>query len=144
MTKMRHAYTTPRKRVPLDCSADKGKGAKQSMKDECDINNILAKYQVSGQIDHVNKYRPKYGFATSLDFREALELTRSANAMFAELPSSVREKFHNNPAEFLDYAQDPANQSDLDYMQETGKMPEKTPETAPPAEPPAATPDETT
>lgn len=82
---------------------------KQSFKDECDINLIMARYIKTGAIDHVNKHGPNYGFATSLDFRESLELIANAQGMFDDLPSSIRSKFENDPAQFLEFAQDPNN-----------------------------------
>lgn len=82
---------------------------KQSFRDESDINNIVAKYQSTGAIAHVNKHEPRYGYAPSQDFREALELIREGNEMFADLPSSTRKFFDNNVEQMLDWVQDPAN-----------------------------------
>ena len=60
-----------------------GKSAtKQSFKDECDINKIMAKYQKTGLVTHLAKNEARYGFATSHDFRESLELVREAEALF--------------------------------------------------------------
>ncbi len=86
---------------------------KQSFTKECDINNIMAKYQKTGAIDHVNKHEASYGFATSHDFQSALETIRTGQTMFDELPSSIRTKFENDPAKFLDFVQDNKNQAEM-------------------------------
>jgi len=90
---------------------------KQSFTEECNINNIMQKYQKTGAIDHVNKHEASYGFATSLDFQSALETVARGRTMFDELPSSIRSKFDNDPGKFLDFVQDEKN---ITEMQELG------------------------
>lgn len=82
---------------------------KQQFVHECDINNIVAKYQKTGAIAHSNQHQPTYGFASSLDFQESMELVDQAQAMFKSLPSSLRQKFGNDPANYLDFVQNPDN-----------------------------------
>lgn len=94
--------------------------AKQSFKDECDINNILAKYQKTGAIEHANKHSSSYGYADSTDFTEAMQTIAIGNSMFEELPSSLRTKFNNDPAEFLEFTGDVTNH---DEMVELGLVP---------------------
>ena len=103
---IRSAYSA-RKRTSI--KIDGPTRAKQSFKDSCDINKIVAKFQTSGIIDHVNKHKPNYGFCTSTDLKESLKLVETANTMFDELPAEIRKQFANNPAGFLDFVQDPAN-----------------------------------
>ena len=82
---------------------------KQSFKNECDINQIMAKYQKTGAISHFNNRSPQYGDATGADFTSAMNLITSAQELFNELPSSLRNRFGNSPSAFLDFVQDPAN-----------------------------------
>ena len=86
---------------------------KQSFKDECNINNIMARYQKSGAITHVQNNQPQYGFATARTFHESMNIVTKAQSMFAELPSSIRSKFKNDPAQFLDFVQDAGNADEL-------------------------------
>lgn len=91
-----------------------GKGrTKQSFKAECDINNILKKYQKSGAITHANMNAPDYGFASSQTFTDAMQTVAKAQTMFNELPSSLRNRFSGNPGEFLDFVQDPENEAEM-------------------------------
>jgi len=92
---------------------------KQSFTKECDINNILKKYQKTGALDHVNKHEASYGYATSDDFTASMEIIARGQKMFAELPSSIRTKFENDPAKFLDFVQDEKN---TEEMQELGLL----------------------
>ncbi len=108
----------PRERVQL--SFPKQGRTKQSFKDECDINNIMAKYQKTGALAHVNKHAAEYGFATSNDFSESMRIVTQAQDMFDGLPSSIRNRFANDPAQFLDFVQDTNNEKE---MQELGLLP---------------------
>ena len=104
-------HNQPTKRVQITFPP-KGR-TKQSFKDECDINKILAKYQKTGAIAHVNKHGAEYGFATSLDFTGAMLLIKQAQNMFDGLPSSIRNRFANDPAQFLDFVQDANNEKEM-------------------------------
>ena len=121
---------------------------KQSFASECDINNIMAKYQKTGAITHANRNAAQYDFATSLDFSEAMRLVVTAQDMFDGLPSSIRTRFENDPAQFLDFVQDADNEQE---MRKLGLIAEEQPpelpsdekktdtptDTIPPVEPPA-------
>ncbi len=118
-------HNTPRKRVQINFP--KQGRTKQSFKDECDINLIMAKYQKTGAITHVNKYGAQYTDTTSIDFTEAMQLVTSAQQMFDGLPSSIRTRFDNDPSQFLDFVQDANN---VPEMRKLGLIaPETPPET---------------
>jgi len=76
---------------------------KQSFKDSCDINNILARYQKTGVIDHYNKHGADYKECSPITFTEAQIAIANAKTMFNELPSKARKHFNNSPAEFLEF-----------------------------------------
>ncbi len=112
----------------------------QNHKDTCDVNKIMARYKKTNTIDHLNKYGPMYGDIPSIDLLTAMETTKKANEMFDALPSAVRNKFENQPGLFLDFVQNPENESE---MQELGlsngeakpviePKPEPVPEPVPP------------
>lgn len=126
-----HPYNGERVRVQLTNFGPSR--TKQSMKAECDINNILARYQKTGTIAHIAKHEPTYGFAPAIDYRTALETVRTAEAMFMDLPAKARLKFGNDPYAFLAYVQDPEN---LEEMRATGlAKPAPTPPATPPTPP---------
>lgn len=95
----------------------------QHMKEAVDINNILAKYQRTGVLEHVSKFQPQYLDCPSADYLEALRRIRDADEMFGELPSTVREFFANSPANFLDWVQKlPEGASLADLITPAGKV----------------------
>ncbi len=106
---IRKAYT-PRERHQINFP-DQGR-TKQSFRDECDINNIMAKYQKSGLLDFVNNHQAQYGDATGVEFQAAMELVVRGQELFDALPSSVRKRFDNNPEEFLEFVNDPASEAE--------------------------------
>ena len=118
---LRHAYS---KHNPADYAEhDFGPSAtKQSFKDECDVNQIMKKYQKTGVIDHVSRYGGDYGFADSHDFHEAMSLVADANTMFEELPSAAREHFDNDPAKFLDFVDTMDEIKDRPLLEELGMI----------------------
>lgn len=85
---------------------------KQGHKAETDINTIMAKFQKTGMIDFVNKHEPQYGDVTAIDFQNSMESVAKAKEMFADLPSKVRDRFNNDPAELLDFLDDPDNREE--------------------------------
>jgi len=86
---------------------------RQEFRDECDINVLMKKYEKSGLLP-TNAGSPQYGdFGNLPDFMEAQNTIAKANEAFALLPASVRLRFGNDPAEFVDFASDPDNLSDM-------------------------------
>ncbi len=86
---------------------------KQAMRDEVDINLIMKRYVKTGLIDHFAQHGSEYGFASSVDFHEAMNVVTKADQMFDALPGKVRSRFGNDPAEFLDFVQNPENHAEL-------------------------------
>jgi len=107
---MRRAYG-PRHRVTIDAGGESR--TKQSFKDECDVNTIMARYQKTGVVTHFNEQKASYGFAPAIDYQEALNLVKKASDLFDGLPSQIRAKFQNNPREFLAFCENPDNRSEM-------------------------------
>lgn len=98
----------PKLKVALTCAPGFGR-TKQSFKDDTDINNILARFIQTGTLDFANKNQPQYGEIAVADFQSAMNIVASANSMFAELPAALRNRFKNDPSEFLAFVQDERN-----------------------------------
>lgn len=83
---------------------------RQEFSEECDFNTVMHKWQVSGLITHVNTQQPQYlDLSEAIDFQESLAIVQRAQAMFASLPSHVRDRFGNNPQSLLDFLSNPEN-----------------------------------
>lgn len=88
---------------------------KQSHAKECDINQIMLKWQKTGMIDHRNVYQGQYGDFTNTpdDYHESMNAVISANEMFESLPAKIRLRFGNDPGQFLDFVGDPENADEM-------------------------------
>ena len=100
---------------------------RQEFAEECDINTIMARYEASGVISHVNRAQPFYLDTTDYpDLQGAMDQFREASLAFNALPAAVRREFDNDPQRFVDFASDSAN---LPRMREWGLgAPEKAPD----------------
>lgn len=89
---------------------------KQAFKDSCDINKILKKHAKAGTLSHLTEYGGQYGDFSGFDFFEAQNTLARAREIFDALPSEVRKDFGNQPANFFEFANDPANVDRLDEL----------------------------
>jgi len=92
---------------------------KQSHIAECDINNIIRDFKVTGQIAHMNNQARQGAYVDlpdQLDFQESLNMVQRAQTSFNTLPAAVRDRFNNDPARFLDFMANPANQDEIIKM----------------------------
>jgi phage internal scaffolding protein len=113
--------------------------AKQSFRDECDINNILRQFNVTGQLP-LGSVQPQYGdFSGITDYQSALNAVMAAQDSFLQLPAKVRAKFDNDPALFLEFASDEVNRDEMKalglFHEETAQAVVTSPSEAVKAEP---------
>ncbi len=86
---------------------------KQSHRDECDIVKIMARFDVTGTISHLQKFEGVYGDFSDFDFREQTNMLTRGREIFDQLPAEVRQEFNQSPAAFFKYVNDPANADGL-------------------------------
>lgn len=83
--------------------------AKQSFAEESDINFIVQRFGLTGELPQ-NLQVPEYGdFEQVMDYQGALNMVRAAGEAFMELPANVRARFGNDPGALVDFVSDPAN-----------------------------------
>lgn len=86
---------------------------KQEFKDECDINLIVPKWESTGLLNHQSAHPPTYGdFSDSMEYQSAMNSLISAQQAFADLPSEIRERMHNDPGKLLDFLADEDNRDE--------------------------------
>lgn len=101
---------------------------KQSFVAECDINNIIKEFSVTGMTRHVTERQALYAdLPDTVDFQMSLQIVAEAAAAFDALPSKIRARFNNDPAAFLEFLHDEKNR---DEAMELGLLEQ------PPADPP--------
>lgn len=82
----------------------------QSFEKECDINNIIRRYETTGEIHSRNSKVGRYSdFSEITSYQEMLETVRYADEAFSSLPALVRQRFSNDPQQLLTFLQDPSN-----------------------------------
>lgn len=87
---------------------------RQEFAEDCDINVLMARYEKTGVISHVNQRQPLYLDMSAVpDYHTALLQLQAAEAAFMSLPASVRREFDNDPAKFVAFAEDPENVSQM-------------------------------
>lgn len=106
---------SPKTRVQIEFPAN-SPFTQQSFKEECDINTIMAKYMSTGELPNIQERMPQYLDVTGQDFQQQMEFVAQAQSMFEELPSSIRNRFDNDPAQFLDFCSNENNRPELAEM----------------------------
>ncbi len=86
---------------------------KQSFKNETDVNAIIEKHTRMGTLSHLEQWGGNYGDWGDFNFQDAQNQIASANSMFEQLPSGVRNQFNNSPEQFLKFVNDPDNKDEL-------------------------------
>lgn len=138
----------PKLRVAIGFPEGSGR-TRQSFKAECDINNIMQRFSRTGVFDSVNRQPGRYGDVSGFSYQAAMDLVVAAQAQFAELPSKVRNRFRNDPQEFLSFMENEENRDEAIKLGliERPKEPPQSPqgdapkgEATPPASPPVAAP----
>lgn len=81
----------------------------QSFAEEVDINTIVERFGLTGELPE-NLVMPRDGdFTNALDYQQSLNLIIQANQAFLELPAQIRARFGNNAEDFVAFASDPGN-----------------------------------
>lgn len=110
----RTAYE-PRTRSPIrDVGVSR---THQSFRDECDINVLMRRYMATGILpDNVNSQEARFLDCTESDFQSAMQLVAGASSLFNQLPSSIRNRFDNEPAHLLSFLSDESNRAEAEEM----------------------------
>lgn len=86
--------------------------AQQQFKDEVDINNLVEKYKLNGEMPQLEKL-PEYGDFTGIfDYQTAMNAIVAADRDFMSLPAKLRIRFNNDPNEFVNFFADESNRDE--------------------------------
>jgi phage internal scaffolding protein len=86
--------------------------AQQHMKDECDINILVERFGVTGNMP-VAPIEPSYGdFSGVGDYHTALNKIKAADEAFMALPAKIRAKFDHDPNALLNFLQNEENRDE--------------------------------
>jgi phage internal scaffolding protein len=84
----------------------------QHFKDECDINNILRQFNITGLLPEA-PLSPRYGDFTGIgDYHTALNQVIAAEDEFMSLPATLRARFENDPSQLIEFLDNPQNKNE--------------------------------
>lgn len=90
--------------------------AKQSFAEESDINTIVRRFGLTGQLP-TDVRAPTYGdFTEVMDFHTAMNAVAQAGEAFDRMPAAVRARFNNDPGAFVDFCSNPDNLPEMEKM----------------------------
>lgn len=105
--KIRNKFSTFAREPFVSTAPDR---TQQHLRDEVNINNIIAKYNKTGIIEHVTRNRLKYGeFADLADYATNLDKVAKAQQSFETLPATLRNEFKNSIEGFFEFIRKPEN-----------------------------------
>lgn len=86
--------------------------AQQNMKDECDINTIVKRFNLTGEIPSGFEMPQYKDFEGVGDYHTALNAVIKADEAFMELPATIRARFDHDPAKLIDFLADEKNRTE--------------------------------
>lgn len=90
--------------------------AQQHFRDECDINNILRQFNVTGLLPELT-LSPRYGDFTGIsDFKTALDRVNATYDEFETLPAQIRAKFDNDPENLIMFLDNEENRQEAEKL----------------------------
>ena len=90
--------------------------AQQHHKDECDINNILRQFNITGLLPE-SPLSPRYGdFSGISDYHTAMNRVIAAQDEFDALPAQIRARFDNDPAQLIEFLENSDNRSEAEEL----------------------------
>lgn len=84
----------------------------QSFAEECDINTIIRRFGLSGELPEGNVAPTYQTFDGVFDFQSAMNAVAVARESFDLMPAEVRARFHNDPQQFVVFCSDEANRDE--------------------------------
>lgn len=84
----------------------------QSHKDDCDLNNIIARYVRSGVPITINE-KEFVDLTQMVDYQTAFNTVKTAQDLFMSLSADIRKTFEHSPAKLLAAIQDPSKKDML-------------------------------
>lgn len=98
--------------------------AKQAFAEECDINTIVRRFGLMGQLPENVPVILEGDFSeTVTDFHSAMNLVVEAQRTFMLMPADVRSRFGNDPGSFVSFCSaldDKGQLANLDEMRKLG------------------------
>ena len=86
--------------------------ALQSAAEEADINTIVRRFGLTGELPNNIRMPVSGDFENVPDFHTAMNLVRQAQEEFMRVPADIRARFANDPQLFMQFFEDDANREE--------------------------------
>jgi hypothetical protein len=94
----------------LECKDDSL--AVQSARDETDINTIVRRFGLTGELPGDLDMPQSGDYSGVTDFHSSMNVVRKAQEEFMRVPAEIRARFNNDPQRFSDFFNDSQNQEE--------------------------------
>ena len=75
----------------------------QSAEEESNINTIVRRFGISGELPNQVAMPQSGDFTNIPDFHTVMNLVRQAQEEFVRIPADVRARFNNDPGRFMEF-----------------------------------------
>jgi phage internal scaffolding protein len=90
--------------------------AQQQFKEECDINTLVKRFGLTGEMPQDARMPLSPEFVETMDYQSALNALMDAEDEFMKYPSDLRARFENDPGKFIAFLEDSKNLDELRKM----------------------------
>ncbi|AXH74318.1 MAG: internal scaffolding protein [Microviridae sp.] len=90
--------------------------AVQSGKEEADINTIVRRFGLTGELPGDLKMPQSGDFTNVPDFHGAMNLIASTQAEFLRVPAEIRARFNNDPQRLMSFLDDDGNRVEAEKL----------------------------
>lgn len=88
----------------------------QSAEEESNINTIVRRFGLTGELPSDVKMPQSGDFTNIPDFHAAMNMVRKTQEEFLRVPAEVRARFGNDPQAFMQFVEDDANRAEAKRM----------------------------
>lgn len=123
---LREKLGYPKWESKIDCSKEPSK-TQQQFAEDCDINQIVAKYAQGNLFDPVNVMDPSnalYGdFSNIEDYHSMMTRLVGAQEAFEGLPIHLKKRFEQDPGKLIAFLNNPNNREEAERLGLVEKTP---------------------
>lgn len=87
--------------------------AQQQFAEEVDINTIVERFGLTGELPTGVSIPFNADFDNSVSYQDSLDKLRMANEAFMQYPASIRGQFENDPGKFVAFVSDEKNRDQV-------------------------------
>lgn len=88
----------------------------QAERDECDINTLVKRFGITGEVPVLDKLPLVGEFAEITDYHTAMNKLIETDELFMTIPADIRARFDHNAGKFVDFCSDEKNRDELIKM----------------------------